>query len=284
MIRKLLRISKSKGPGDAIDTLKGKLNLVERDVESKEIDLLSWLVKLDFFTGVMKQEMRDFEMNGSVDPDLAKKHLQLAKSADIQRHGCLVEDNEAAASYAVELHQDYTPEQLASITPETQTSPLLRKILSMGEQEDVLYHGSAYLQDELKPGYQHSKKQVVWDKYESNHWLYATTNRLSAELLGISSCWEKLYDLKETHFDQKTKKIHLVFYKSPPSVELLKEAVVYLYTLPYNPTVWVKNNNPNNNIEDEYKTQATITTILDREQLDVAEVLKNWRIEIEVAK
>lgn len=158
------------------------------------------------------------------------------------------------------------------------TSPVLGNILYKHPIPEYLYHGSAYKQEELKPGYMYTKKAVVWDKYESNIYLYATSDKESAKLLGISSAWEKIYDLTKTSFDGTAKVIHLEFEKNKPTKEQLLQIDVYLYTIPYVPGVWIKNNNPFNNIDSEYKTKQTITNISSREHLNVPEVLKDFTI------
>lgn len=145
---------------------------------------------------------------------------------------------------------------------------------------DRLYHGSAYKQDELKPGYHHTKKTTIWDKYESNVYLYASDDREAAMLLGISSAIEKRYELNRTKIDHSAKVLKLEFASTPASREDIFNLEVYLYTIKYDPGVWVKNNNPFNNIVGEYKTKETITDIIYRQRLDVREVLKDWSISI----
>lgn len=162
-------------------------------------------------------------------------------------------------------------------------SPALSAMFNGTSLPDQLYHGSAYKQTELKPGYQHSKKIVNWDKYESNIYLYATSDLKAAELLGISSAWEKKYDLASTHFDAVGKSINLVFNGEPPSIEELKGIVGYLYTIKYVPGVWIRNHNPYNNIDNEYKTQKTVTDIISVDEINVQEVLKDFAITVRSA-
>lgn len=145
---------------------------------------------------------------------------------------------------------------------------------------DRLYHGSAYKQDELKPGYQHTKKVTIWDKYESNVYLYASDDREAAMLLGISSAIEKRYELSRTKIDHSTKTLKLEFASVPASRDDIFNLEVYLYTIKYEPGIWIKNNNPFNNIDGEYKTKETITDIIYRQRLDVREVLNGWSISI----
>lgn len=150
------------------------------------------------------------------------------------------------------------------------------------QNPNELYHGSGYKQEELKPGYQHSKKLTVWDQYESNAYLYASSDRDSAMLLGFSSAIEKKYKLNKTKIDESKKTIFLEFEKHAPSLEDLFNTEVYLYSIPYDSKLWQKNSNPFNNIDTEYKTTATITKINDRQQLNLHDVLSDYQIQLNV--
>lgn len=143
---------------------------------------------------------------------------------------------------------------------------------------EYLYHGSGYEQDELKPGYSHSKELTTWDKYENNTYLYATTIRDSAIALGFSSAIEKKYDLESTHISEKTKTIKLVFRQNIPDIKDIENIKVYLYTLKYDPNIWTKNNNPFNNIDNEYKTKKEIKDIVSRNMVDIPELLKQYQL------
>ena len=165
--------------------------------------------------------------------------------------------------------------------PLWRNSMKINKILNSATPSE-LYHGSGYKQEELKPGYQHSKKLTVWDQYESNAYLYATSNRDSAMLLGFSSAIEKKYKLNKTKIDEAKKTIYLEFGEPTPSLDNLFDTEVYLYSIPYDSVIWQKNNNPFNNIDTEYKTTSTITKINDREQLNLHEVLSDYQIQLNV--
>lgn len=145
-----------------------------------------------------------------------------------------------------------------------------------------LYHGSGFEQTELKPGYEHTKKLVNWDRYESNAYLYATSEEITAQLLGISSKWEKTWDLKKTSIDHKAKTIDLVFYKNPPTLQQLQQIDCWVYVIMYKPHEWVKNRNPHNNIDTEYKTKQTIRDILEVKKIDVAQALDGYAVSITV--
>lgn len=156
----------------------------------------------------------------------------------------------------------------------------LASIIEKADTPVLLYHGSAFKQDELKPGFLHSSKIVVWDKYENNTYLYATTSIKSAGLLGFSSALEKKYKLHLTEIDEDSNTIDLVFEGNPPDKEDILDIDVYLYMLKYDPEIWIKNNNPFNKINTEYKTKATIKDIVERERLDIPDVLKDFTINI----
>lgn len=157
---------------------------------------------------------------------------------------------------------------------------LLGQIASANNTPTYLYHGSGFKQTELKPGYEHTKKLVTWDRYESNAFLYATTDKQEAITLGISSKWEKEWKLKSTHIDNDKKTIDLVFEDKPPSPEDLIKVDCWLYIILYNPEQWIKNRNPYNGIDTEYKTKETIKDILDVQKIDVEEVLKSYQVNI----
>jgi len=121
-----------------------------------------------------------------------------------------------------------------------------------------IYHGSAYNHNKLQPGFNHSKILVKWDTVENNKWLYGTTDKNQAILLGLASSIEKKYDIKEFHNSGAHIKI-VSYNKVLPKIDL-KDITVYLYTCEKNGD-WVKNNNQYNKIDTEYKTQKTITPL-----------------------
>lgn len=139
-----------------------------------------------------------------------------------------------------------------------------------------LYHGSAYLHTELKPGFLHSGIEVQWDVNESNRFLYATTDKNTAIELGFASSIEKAFNLHAFQSKDNDIKIVLDEVKSLPRLEDLFHLPVYLYTLrPRSLDHWVPNHNAHNGLTTEWKTQATIRTFLSREQVDV----KAWCVE-----
>lgn len=145
------------------------------------------------------------------------------------------------------------------------------------EKPEVLYHGSLYKQNELKPGIKHTGELTVWDGVETNQNLYATTDIREAALLGIGSAAEKTFDTDR--FIELNGDIWL-FSQNPISIDDFLKMVIYRYTIPFREQDgWVKNNNPYNNIDTEWITQKTIRGVK-CEQLDIREVLKGHKVTV----
>lgn len=147
-----------------------------------------------------------------------------------------------------------------------------------------LYHGSMYKQEELMPGFKRSGELSNWDRYESNMFLYVSSHKNSAVLLGIASAMEKKHDLASVKIDHANRTIIARFRKNAPDRTTILDLEVYLYTLAYRAEDgWVKNKNPFNNIETEYKTKNTIKeAIISRETVDVPRVLKDFHLDLKV--
>ena len=144
-----------------------------------------------------------------------------------------------------------------------------------------LYHGSAFRQQELKPGFAHTGELVKWDNSEDNTWLYASDDKDEAILLGISSAIEKQFDLDRYQCDAKSKKITITV-SGDLSIQDIHKLHVVVYTIKaQNEDGWMANYNPANNIKGEYKTQRHIKDNLIRcEDVNVGEVLRRFKIEI----
>lgn len=129
-----------------------------------------------------------------------------------------------------------------------------------------LYHGSAFKQTLLKPGIKHTGVRVVWDNNtESNEWLYASSSKRDAVILGFFSLIEKQFDGTEFNFEGK--KIAITAKQFDCS-----GLVVYLYKLEYT-SDWVKVNNKYNHSTTEYKTQDYVVP-LSVTEIDIGEYLK----------
>lgn len=159
--------------------------------------------------------------------------------------------------------------------------PTLAEILN-DNTPNRLYHGSGYEQTELKPGFQHSGKSVIWDQYESNSFLYASGGNEAARLLGLSSALEKKYKLDHTRFDEDTRTITLKFSGHVPTKGEIENIGVWVYTIGVKPGVWEKNRNPHNQIEDEWKTRQVIPSqdIVHCDKVDVRALLRKYRLTV----
>lgn len=113
-----------------------------------------------------------------------------------------------------------------------------------------LYHGSAYKTDVLKPGMEHTGVKVNWDETESNEWLYASSDRTEAVILGFFSYLEKYHGGTGFHM----KEHEIIVTCDPFKLEGVK---VYLYDINTDKG-WLKVNNQNNNSISEYKTKSHI--------------------------
>lgn len=140
----------------------------------------------------------------------------------------------------------------------------------------ILYHGSRFKQNELQPGYNHSRKLVKWDQTENNTFLYATSVKDTAIELGFASSLEKLFDV--TYFKVEGKEI-LIECTSELKLKDLAIVPVYLYKIDCKDSDgWKKNNNEHNGIATEYKTHNCVRSILLCEKVDIALWLKSYRV------
>lgn len=121
-----------------------------------------------------------------------------------------------------------------------------------------LYHGSAYLDTTLKPGFEHTGVEVKWDQTETNRFLYATTEVETATLLGFGSAVEKQFPLNRFTIRGSVVKLEIEG-DLTPSVKTLLAIPVYLYELtPGALDGWVANSNEHNGLTTEYKTSRTV--------------------------
>lgn len=144
-----------------------------------------------------------------------------------------------------------------------------------------LYHGSMYEQNELMPGFRRSGELTSWDGTESNLYLYVSSNMNEAILLGIASAAEKVFKTTASHISEADRRFEItVDGDKLPTVEDVYGLKVFVYTLAYrDEDKWVKNNNSQNNITTEYKTQETIkSAIISRQVVNVRSVLKDFKV------
>jgi hypothetical protein len=146
----------------------------------------------------------------------------------------------------------------------------------------LLFHGSRFKQNELQPGFNHTRKIVQWDKTESNVFLYATSVRETAIELGFASSLEKIFEIDL--FRVQGKEI-LIECNAELSMRDLATVPVYLYQLKCKEEDgWVKNDNETNGITTEYKTQRRITEIDLCEKVNIAEWLKQYKVSVRRTK
>ena len=122
-----------------------------------------------------------------------------------------------------------------------------------------LFHGSAYNDRVLKPGFEHTGIEVHWDETESNRFLYATTDKESAIGLGWASSIEKSFELDRFQIEGDTLTIQLSPKHQSVTLRELLECPVFLYTFkPKAEEHWELVGNKVNNFHVEYKTKTTI--------------------------
>lgn len=149
-----------------------------------------------------------------------------------------------------------------------------------------LYHASSYLHDELKPGIAYTGEKVQWDEFESNEWLYATSNKEKAIEQGLASAVEHRWLL---HRFQSTGD-SLVFTfdhgSHRPSRRDLEQLQIYLYVIhPHVADGWVKNHNPHNKLRSEYRTQNTVRDrIISASLVDIKQWLHGKNVSLLDAK
>lgn len=141
----------------------------------------------------------------------------------------------------------------------------------------LLFHGSRYLTNVLKPGIEYTGKEVRWDKTESNRWLYATTNQSDAISFAVMSILEHLGFGGGYHFHDNVLTIEE---KEPKDgyLSLFKEQPTYLYTIT-DPKAhgFFKVGNEFNGYTEEWKTTKNV--VVDEPLLvRVAEWAKKERI------
>lgn len=135
-----------------------------------------------------------------------------------------------------------------------------------------LYHGSGYKQPELKPGIMHSGELQQWDKTESNEYLYATTLMEEAIAQGLASVIEKYWKL--ARYQSSGDSITIIVDGPLPSLKEIQALTVYLYTIDWDTSVWVRVDNLHNGMTNEYKTKQVIGS----KMIDSCEAvdLKKW--------
>jgi len=145
-----------------------------------------------------------------------------------------------------------------------------------------LYHGSAYKQNELMPGFERSGELVQWDGTEDNTWLYTADDKTEAIMLGISSAIEKKFLLDRYSYDEKRKTLTIEISDPDFSKKDILDLTVWIYTIKAdNDDGWMPNWNKQNNMNGEYKTQRHVDQNLVKvEHVDIHQILRNTTIKI----
>lgn len=117
-----------------------------------------------------------------------------------------------------------------------------------------LYHGSAFNTPTLKPGIHYSGTKMDWDNNtESNEWLYASTQRKEAIILGFFSYLEK-------HHNGVMFRLNNLDITIESDEFDLAEINIFLYEIEKS-SKWIKVNNVHNGSKTEYKTKDEITPL-----------------------
>lgn len=143
-----------------------------------------------------------------------------------------------------------------------------------------LFHGSGFYTPELKPGFQRSGTLVRWDDTEDNTFLYATTDRETAIVLGFASAIEKKYGLDR--FQHNGTELVVQCPRQPHGYRVgeaqFAEVELWLYTIsPHTKDRWERNKNQHNGLKTEFKTKATVTPS-GIESIRVADWLRGYTI------
>lgn len=125
---------------------------------------------------------------------------------------------------------------------------------------DKLYHGSMYNtgSQPLVPGILHAGERISWDHgLESNEYLYATVIKKDAIILAFASLMEKRYGTERFHSNSEVLEVSGM--RKNFHMDQLRNELVYVYTIiPNRDDGWEKNDNPYNQLQDEWKTRKSI--------------------------
>lgn len=130
------------------------------------------------------------------------------------------------------------------------------------------------------PGYLRSGEIVRWDKTESNEWLYASTDREVATILGLASAAEKKW-----HTERFSHVGSTLFFQFDAQTDVKFEDLLglelFVYHIePKQEHEWLKNNNLHNKIQTEWKTKKTIDSFKSVSEVKVSELIKSYHVYI----
>lgn len=148
----------------------------------------------------------------------------------------------------------------------------------------LLFHASIYDNPDLKPGFYHTKVLVVWDKVESNKFLYASATEDTAITNAAIAALEKAFHVEHVQTDGFVFNIATNVSAAKILAEL-KKTIVHLYTIRPQPKHrWALVNNPYNNLKDEYKTDLVVDSDFDKNSFMLADWLDANRVRIHIKK
>lgn len=143
-----------------------------------------------------------------------------------------------------------------------------------------IYHGSGFESKQLKPTFHHTGELVVWDVVESNKYLYATSKRESAIDMAVASTLERNFQMYCFKVNDRKVEIFIELGKKLPTLRDIEEFDIWLYTIPLDGK-WIKNNNPHNGMDTEYKTPEIISGFTIIEKVNMTGWLKNRKVIIQ---
>lgn len=147
---------------------------------------------------------------------------------------------------------------------------------------EMLYHGSSFKQDILKPGFAHTGLKVEWDRTESNEFLYADEDTEEAISMAFASTIEQKYKL--SHYQTKGNRITITLAKGEKKVdknELSKLKGYIYYIANISNDGWVKVNNQYNHSTTEWKTKKHIDqNLLGLSEINFGDWLKQKELNV----
>jgi hypothetical protein len=156
---------------------------------------------------------------------------------------------------------------------------MIRFLLSEKVNPLVLYHGSYYLTDTLKPGIDHTKAEIQWDETESNKFLYASAGRQLAAEMGFASSLTQI-GLEVRRFKTEKGIMTIEGYSPISTTDIERVKQFYVYCIA--PDRFIPVNNKFNNAVDEYKTDQHIPKreIIRVETIDAKAFLGQYTLEL----
>lgn len=135
----------------------------------------------------------------------------------------------------------------------------------------LLYHGSMYRHDVLKPAFQITGELREWDEGQSNEWLYATPDINLAIEMGLASAVEQKWIVNRFHTDGPEITIELDVRSPPLSQHMLHRITVTLYTITFKlMDGWERVDNDEVN---EWRTKRAVSSIRARRIISMYEWL-----------